>query len=434
MVLSNISVPLVSMVDAGVLGHLDDATPLAGVALAGAVFGIVFMSMNFLRMGTTGLTAQALGRQDFSAARTNLGQALIVSTSLALVLLAFKRPIASLAWSIMAAEPDVIAAADTYFRIRMWSAPTTLANFALIGWFIGMQNTRIPLVMVLVSNTVNIVLDLWLVGVVGLEEAGVAIASVSAEGTGMLVGLAGIRVALRGREGHLQTDLLMKAGAYRDFFNVNGHLFVRTLALDATFAFFTAQGARFGEIILAVNALLMNLQLLLSFALDGLANAAEALVGKAWGARDRTLLKAAVSRTLGWSVAIAVGFALAFAVGGRSLVALLSDIGAVRTAAAIFLPWLVLSPLVSVWSFLYDGVFVGATWARDMRNIMLISAIGVFLPAWWLTQGFDNHGLWLSFTLFMIARGAGMALVYRRRLREAPIIKWPATESEQYRP
>ena len=426
MVLSNISVPLVSMVDAGVLGHLDDATPLAGVALAGAVFGIVFMSMNFLRMGTTGLTAQALGRQDFSAARTNLWQALIVSTSIALLLLALKQPIASAAWTIMATEPDVIAAADRYFQIRMWSAPSTLANFVLIGWFIGMQNTRIPLAMVLVSNTVNIVLDLWLVNGAGLEETGVAIASVSAEGAGLVVGLACIPLALRGRSGSVQLAYLRRLSAYRDFFNVNGNLFVRTLALDATFAFFTAQGARFGEVILAVNALLMNLQLLLSFALDGLANAAEALVGKAWGACDKALLEAAVRRTLGWSVAIAAGFALSFAIGGQALIALLSALEPDRIDAAVYLPWLVLSPLVSVWSFLYDGVFVGATWARDMRNIMLISAVGVFLPVWWLSQPLGNHGLWLSFTVFMIARGAGMALIYRRRLREAPISEWPA--------
>ncbi|MEO1582625.1 MAG: MATE family efflux transporter [Pseudomonadota bacterium] len=428
MVLSNISVPLVSMVDAAVLGHLDSASPLAGVALAGAVFGIVFMSMNFLRMGTTGLTAQALGRDDYDAVRTTLSQALIVSTLIAFILFLLKPFIATTAWWLMPADADVIDAADTYFRIRLWSAPATLANFVLIGWFIGLQNTRIPLAMVITSNLVNIALDLWLVVGVGLQETGVAIASVSAEAAGMLVGFACIRGALQNKRGKIDTGALREPAAYREFFSVNGNLFVRTLALDATFAFLTAQGAKFGEVILAVNALLLNLQLLLSFALDGLANAAEALVGRAWGARQRESLKQAVRRTLGWSLGIAVGFSALFAIGGQTLIGWLTDIDPVRAAAAVFLPWLVLSPIVSVWSFLYDGVFVGATWAREMRDVMLASALLIFLPAWWLTRGLDNHGLWLAFTLFMAARGAGMALIYRQRLRQPPITAWPAID------
>lgn len=427
MVLSNISVPLLAMVDAGVLGHLENATPLAGVALAGAVFGIVFFSMNFLRMGTTGLTAQALGRDDFDGVRTALSQALIVSTIIAVLLIALQAPIANLAWRIMDADSGVLAAADTYFRLRIWSAPATLANYVLIGWLIGMQNTRVPLAMVIVTNLVNIVLDLWLVVGVGMAEDGVAIAAVAAEYSGMGVGLWFVARILADRPGTIDRGQLTQPAAYSEFFNLNGNLFIRTLALDATFAFFTAQGARFGEVILAANALLMNFQLLLSFALDGLANAAEALVGKAWGARERETLRLAVQRTLAWSLGIAGVFSLVFLIAGEALIGLLTNIDPVRTAAALFLPWLIISPLVSVWSFLYDGVFVGTTWAREMRDIMLFSALAIFLPTWWLTRGYDNHGLWFAFLAFMAARGAGMAWVCHTRLKQPPISEWPAT-------
>ena len=426
MVISNISVPLLSMVDAGVLGHLDTPTPLAGVALAGAVFGIMFFSMNFLRMGTTGLTAQALGRADDDALRTTLGQALIVAAGIAGILLALQLPIAAAAWHLMGAGPDVTAAAHRYFAVRVWSAPATLGTFVLIGWFIGLQNTRVPLAIVLVTNLTNVVLDLVLVIGFGLAERGVAAAAVAGEFAGLATGLALVPGVLRGRGGRVDRARLTRLAAYRDFFDVNANLFVRTLALDATFTFFTAQGARFGEVVLAANAILMNLQLLMSFALDGLANAAEALVGEAWGARGRARLQRAVRLSLAWSLAVAAGFSVLFAGFGPQLVAVLTDQASVRAAVATYLPWMILSPLISVFSFLYDGVFVGATWAADMRNIMLASSVLVFLPTWWLARGLDNHGLWLAFTTFMLARGAGMAWTCHRRLNTPPVSAWPA--------
>ncbi|MEE8345600.1 MAG: MATE family efflux transporter [Woeseiaceae bacterium] len=416
MILSNISVPLVGMVDTGVTGHLEDASYLAAVAVGATIFGFLYMGVNFLRMGTTGIAAQRFGADDFDGLRVALGQALIVALAIAAVLLLLQAPIARIALSLIGADARVSGFADQYFSIRIWSAPATLANFALIGWFIGLQNARVPLVIVLAINITNIVLDLVLVNLVGMKVDGVALASVIAEFTGFAVGLGFVVRELRAHEGHWIVSKLTSLREYAAFFAVNGNLFVRTMALMFTFAFITAQGARLGGMILAANAILMNLQYLLSFALDGFAHAAEALVGKAVGEGNREALKRSVALALRWSLIVAVGFSIFFALAGTSIIAILTDLSEIRETTARYLPWLILSPLVAVWSYLYDGVFVGATLAKEMRNIMLISTFVIFVPAWYALQFLGNHGLWLAFMLFMASRGIGMHYFYRQRL------------------
>lgn len=419
MILSNVSVPLLGMVDTGVTGHLDDAAYLGAVAVGATIFGFLYTGVNFLRMGTTGIAAQRYGADDAEGLRTSLGQALIVALSIALALLALQKPIGSLALDLLGAESDVTAFAAEYFYIRIWSAPATLANFALIGWFIGLQNARVPLLIVLVINLTNIVLDLLLVLVFGMKVDGIAAASVVAEFSGMFVGL-GVAVAeLKRRGGRWNRSRLLKPAAYAGFLSVNGHLFIRTLALMFTFAFVTAQGARQGALVLAANAILMNLQNLLSFALDGFAHAAEALVGKATGARSRELLDKSVRVTLRWSLYVALGFCVLFLAGGPLFIKLLTDLPEVRETTMRYLPWMVASPLVSVWSFLYDGVFVGATRAREMRDIMVVSTFAIFIPAFYALQFLENHGLWLAFLLFMASRGIGMHYFYETRVAKA---------------
>jgi multidrug resistance protein, MATE family len=423
MILSNVSVPLLGMVDTGVTGHLEDAAYLGAVAIGSTIFGFLYTGVNFLRMGTTGITAQRFGAGDFDGVRTSLGQALIVAGALALALLILQRPIGELALRLLGAGPEVTAFAREYFSIRILSAPATLANFALIGWFIGLQNARIPLVIVLVTNGVNILLDFALVPGLGMKVDGVAAATVAAEYIGLLVGLGFAAAELRRLGGSWDAPRLTMPAAYAAFLSVNGNLFVRTMALMFTFAFVTAQGARQGGLILAANAILMNMQLLLSFALDGFAHAAEALVGRAVGAGNRQALRRSVGLALKWSLYVAFGFCVLFLAGGPALIGTLTDLPAVREATLRYLPWIVASPLVSVWSFLYDGVFVGATRAREMRDIMLVSAFLVFVPAWYLLQFLGNHGLWLAFLLFMASRGIGMHFFYKRRvLRQVRIV------------
>lgn len=413
MILSNISVPLLGMVDTGVTGHLDSPAYLGAVAIGGIIFGFLYMGMNFLRMGTTGIAAQRYGAKDFDGLRVSLGQALIVATLIAITLIALQVPIGSVSLHLIGADPVTTSYALEYFSIRIWSAPATLATFVLLGWFIGLQNARVPLMIVVTVNIINIALDLLFVLVLGMKVDGVALASVIAEYAGMLLGLGFVVHALRKHPGHWVPAMLINVREYTTFFAVNGHLLARTMALMFTFAFVTAQGARLGSLILAANAILMNIQFLTSFALDGIAQAAEALVGKAVGENRRDALQRAVQLTLRWSLFFAAGFFALYIVLGPALIRLLTDLPEVRETALRYLPWLVVSPLISVWSFLYDGVYVGATRAREMRDIMIFSTFVIFLPAWYLLQGLGNDGLWLAFMLFMASRGIGMHMMYR---------------------
>jgi len=419
MILSNVSVPLLGMVDTGVVGHLENATYLGAVAIGGTLFGFLYTGMNFLRMGTTGIAAQRFGAGDNDGLRVSLGQALIVALLIASALLALQVPIGRFAITLIGGGQDVQASAYTYFSIRIWSAPGTLANFVMVGWFLGLQNARVPLVIFLTINSTNIVLDLLFVIVLGMKVDGVALASVIAEYTALLVALGYAGHELRRREGRWPFGRLFNIRAYSAYFSVNANLFIRTMALMFTFAFVTAQGARLGGLILAANAVLMNLQNLTAFGLDGFAHAAEALVGKAVGGQRRDALERSVRLCLKWSLIFAVFFFAFYALVGPLIISLLTDLPNVRNTAMEYLPWLVVSPLVSVWSFLYDGVYVGATQARAMRNIMVFSTVLVFVPAWFVLQGLGNHGLWLAFTLFMASRGVGMHIGYRRRVLPA---------------
>jgi MATE family multidrug resistance protein len=414
MILSNVSVPLLGMVDTGVTGHLDSSVYLGAVAIGAMIFSFLYTGVNFLRMGTTGITAQSFGADDNDGLRVSLGQALIVALLIAFALIALQVPVGRLAMQLLGPDAETQTFALEYFSIRIWSAPGTLANFALIGWFIGLQNARIPLLIFLTINITNIVLDLLFVIVLGMKVDGVALASVFAEYSGLLVGGAFAVAALRKRAGHWPIPRLINLSAYKAFFSVNANLFVRTMALMFTLGFVTAQGARLGGLILAANAVLMNFQNLTSFGLDGLAHAAEALVGKAVGQKDRHAIEESVRLTLKWSLIFSVGFTVVYLIAGRSLIGILTDLPDVRETAIRYLPWMIASPLVSVWSFLYDGVYVGATRAKEMRNIMVFSTFFVFLPAWYFLQPLGNDGLWLAFLVFMASRGAGMYIGYKK--------------------
>ena len=414
MILSNISVPLLGMVDTGVTGHLESPVYLGAVAIGAMIFSFLYTGMNFLRMGTTGITAQSFGADDNDGLRVSLGQALIVALAVAFALIALQRPLGKIAMHLLGPDVETEAYAIEYFSIRIWSAPGTLANFALIGWFIGLQNARIPLYIFLTINITNIVLDLLFVLVFGMKVDGVALASVFAEYSGLLVGGTFALSTLRKRSGHWPVARLINVSAYKAFFSVNANLFIRTMALIFTLGFVTAQGARLGGLVLAANAVLMNFQHLTSFGLDGLAHAAEALVGKAIGQKRRDALEQSVRLTLKWSLIFSLGFTLAYAAAGQFIIGILTDLPDVRETAIRYLPWMIASPLVSVWCFLYDGVYVGATRAKEMRNIMLISTLVIFLPAWYLLQPLGNDGLWLAFLIFMASRGIGMHIGYRK--------------------
>ena len=416
MILSNITVPLLGMVDTGVTGHLENAVYLGAVAIGSTIFGFLYSGVNFLRMGTTGITAQRFGAEDHDGLRVALGQALVVALAIATALILLQVPLITLAMRLLGPEPEVAGFASEYFSIRIWSAPATLANYALIGWFIGLQNARVPLYIVLAINLTNIALDLVFVLLLGMKVDGVAAASVIAEFTGVAVGIIFVISELRRRGGHLVISHLTTLKEYAEFFSINANLFIRTMALMFTFAFVTAAGARMGGLILAANAILINLLHLIAFALDGLAHAAEALVGKAAGAKNRLALQRAVQLTMRWSLYVAIGFSILFWITGPIFVRVLTDIPDVVNTTLEYLPWMIAAPVIAFWAYLYDGVFVGATRAKEMRNNMVVSTFLVFIPAWFAFRFLGNHGLWLALMTFMASRGIGMHYYYRHRV------------------
>jgi MATE family multidrug resistance protein len=314
-------------------------------------------------------------------------------------------------------SPDVAALAAEYAAIRIWSAPAVLCQYTLVGWLIGTQFPRGPMVMLIIANGINIVLDVFFVTVLGWNSRGVAMATVMAEYGATAIGV--MIVLKRMPEGQqLTRELFGKVSDYLRILQVNRYIMVRTIALLLCLAFFTAQGARQGDVILAANAVLITFLLVISNALDGFANAAEALIGEAIGRGSRRRFKAVFASALRWSLWGALLLTIGFVLGGRWLISLLTGIEEVQTTAWQYLPWLWMLPFAAVWSYLLDGVFIGATRTREMQDTMLFAALGVFLPVWWLTTGWGNHGLWLALISLMLARAGSMGWLCWRYTRQ----------------
>ena len=412
MVVSNLSIPLLGAVDTAVMGHLPEPHFLGAVAVGALIFNTLYFGCNFLRMGTTGLTAQAYGARDLDGARATLARALLIALVLAAALLALQAPIGRLAFHLVEPSEAVAAEGMRYFFIRIWGAPAALANIALVGWFIGMQNTRAALALLLTVNGINIVLDLVLVLGFDLAVAGVAWATVAADYAGLALGLAvGARLARR-HGGRWRAHLVLDPAAMRRFLGINRDIFLRTLFVITAFALFTTLSAREGDVVLAANAVLLNFVVFFNFAFDGFAFAAEALTGRALGARRRDDLARAIRACLLWCLVLALLTAAVYGLAGAPIVRVLTDIEAVRSVAFDSLPWLIALPLVAVWGIFFDGVFTGTTRTADMRNTMMLAFV-VFVPcAWFLREPIGNHGLWLAMTLLYAVRGAGLGIIY----------------------
>ncbi|MCP5239443.1 MAG: MATE family efflux transporter [Zoogloeaceae bacterium] len=409
--LSNVSTPLIGVVDTAIVGRIPDPAYIGAVALGALVFTFVFWAFGFLRMGTTGLTAQALGAGDAEELAAGLGRALLIAAVVGVALIALQWPIRELAFALIAGSERVEALARGYFEIRIWAAPATLANYALLGWFIGLGRTDIGLVLQLVLNLANIALDAWLVLGLGLDVRGVALGTLIAEYLAAAVGLF-IAVGYMRRHGaQLRLARLLLADRLRRTLAVNRDIMIRSLALILVFVWFMAEGARHGDVTLAANAVLMQFVSMSAYFLDGLAFAAEALVGRAIGERNRTALAAAVRLTSVWAVVVAVLVSVVYLLAGPWLIDALSTDSATRAAARIYLPWAALAPLAGVWAFQLDGIFIGATRSAEMRNAMLVSLL-VFLVAWWLLRPWGNHGLWAALYVNYLARTLTLGCYY----------------------
>ncbi|MFJ4496413.1 MULTISPECIES: MATE family efflux transporter [Pseudomonas] len=403
MILSNISVPLVALVDSTVIGHLPHAHQLGAVAVGASLYTFLAWAMGFLRMGTTGFAAQAAGRSDGAALRQILLQGLLLAMGLAVVLGTLGVPLSGVALHFMQPSAELDQLTREFFHTRLFGLPAALATYALVGWFLGTQNARAPLAILLSTNLINIVLNLWFV--IGLDwgVVGSARASVIAEWSGALLGLWLTRTALRAYPGQIIWSALKVWQSWRPLLAVNRDIFIRSLALQSVFFLITVQGARLGDATVAANALLLNGLLLTAHALDGLAHAVEALCGHAIGARDRLALRRSLVVAGGWSLIASLGFAVLFLLAGHLFIEMQTDIQSVRDTAFDYLPYLAVLPLIAVWSYLLDGLFIGATRAREMRNGMLLTVL-LLLPFAWFLQTLGNHGLWISFLLFMVLR------------------------------
>ncbi|MEE2022973.1 MATE family efflux transporter DinF [Alkalimonas mucilaginosa] len=409
MIASNLTIPLLSLVDTAVVGHLEHAWYLGGVALGSSLISLLFLLLGFLRMSTTGLTAQAFGAGDTKKQSDTLLQAASVAMMLAMLLLVLHPLVMPLVQQISQASSEVLQQAGIYFHIRIWSAPAALLNMVLLGWFLGLHNARYPMWLLLLNQSLNIVLDLLFVLGFGWKVAGVAAASVIADYTTLLVGLLLVRRLWQQHQlAPFKFGQLSRLTGYGRFFALNRDIFIRSLCLQLVFVFIAFRGASYGDTIVAANAVLITFLMLVSYALDGFAYAAEACTGKAVGAKDSSELQQLFAILAGWGLILGVAFSMVFWLGGTTLIGLLTSIAEVRQNAAHFLPWLIALPLIAVWSYLLDGIYIGATKAKAMRNSMLLSFAG-FVLCYALLQRLDNHALWLALSVFMLLRGVTLA-------------------------
>lgn len=414
-VVTNLTTPLLALCDVAVVGHLGSAVYIAAIAVGGTMFNMIYWLCGFLRMGSSGTTAQAYGAGDREGAYAVARRALLLAAAMGLLFVVLRHRLAALAMTVIDAPPDVLAPATDYFLICIWGAPAVLGTFVLTGWFLGMHNTRIPLGVSILVNVVNIALSLTLTGLCGLKMTGVAYGTLTAQWAGFAASLAaglyryGFPAVSRKR--------LADWGELRRFFRINGDIFLRTLCLVGVTLWFTRIGASQGTVMLAVNTLLMQMFTLFSYMMDGVAFAGEALCGRFYGAADRRALRDTVSGLLRVGIVGALAFTAVYFVGGQGLLSLLSSDGDVVHRSAEYFGWAVVIPAASFMAFVWDGVMIGLTRTRAMLMSMAVGALVFFGCYVVLFPRLGNHGLWIAFLSYLLCRGLTLHLLGRRSLR-----------------
>jgi len=418
MTLAYLTTPLLGLVDTAVVGQFGDAALLGGLAAGALIFDVVFTSFNFLRSGTTGLVAQAFGRGDALEEQAVFWRAVLIAVVAGVIFAALSPLVAIGGQWFMDAGPRVSEAMSVYIRIRLLAAPFSLINYAILGYVLGRGEGGLGLMLQLVLNGINITLCFLLGLKLGWGVAGVAWATVTGEFLAMLLGLAIVVRRFRATPS-LPRHRLLDMAAFLRMLSLNRDIMIRSFSLLAAFALFTRQGAQFGTVTLAANAVLMNFFLVAGYFLDGFATAAEQLAGRAVGARAEEPFRRAVRLTLFWGVGLAGAATVVLLFGGADLVAVVTTSQDVRSVADIYLPWAAFTALSGVLAFQMDGVFIGATWSRDMRNMMLLSFLVFAVALLTLAPAFGNHGLWAALPIFLLARGFSLLAILRLRVRPA---------------
>ena len=415
-IVSNITVPLLGLIDAAIVGHLGAASYIGAIAVGGMLFNIIYWIFGFLRMGTSGMTSQAYGQKDEAETMRILARSIGVGMLIALALIILQYPIERIAFTLMKATPEVERLASLYFRICIWGAPAVLGLYSISGWCIGMQNSRFPMYVAITQNIVNILASLVLVYGFGMKIEGVAIGTLVAQYAGLLMAAWLWTSHFKRLLPYVQLQTLLAKGAIRRFFQVNRDIFFRTLCLVAVTMYFTSAGAAQGEVILAVNTLLMHFFTFFSYIMDGFAYAGEALVGKHLGANDRPALRQMVHQLFVWGIVLSLVFTLVYGIGGKVFLGLITNEQSVITASSAYFYWVLAIPLAGFAAFLYDGIFIGATATRWMLYAMSIATIAFFLIYYGFREAMGNHALWLAFITYLALRGIVQGFLGRKIL------------------
>ena len=413
-IISNITIPLLGLVDLAIVGHLESNSYIGAIAVGSMIFNLIYWTFGFLRMGTSGITAQAFGARNFKEVMATLIRGLMVAMFAAILILVLQIPIEKISFLLIDGSAEVEQFARSYFYIRIWAAPATIALYALTGWFIGMQNTKIPMTIALIVNLLNIVFNYLFVYVFNFKSDGVAWGTLLAQYTGLVFAIVFLFIWYRKYFKYLQKVAVYNLQSIKVFFKINRDIFIRTISLLAVFTFFTSKSASVNDNVLAANSLLLQFLFIFSFLTDGFAYAAEALVGKLYGSQQFNKLKKVIKLIFVWGGFISVVFTLLYLFGNETLLALLTNQTEVIDIAKEYTFWVILIPIVSVASFIWDGVFIGLTATKHMRNSMIIAVFVIFFPAYYLfSSTFGNHALWFAFILFFLARGLVQTIMFR---------------------
>jgi len=409
-IVSNLSVPLLGLVDTALMGRLENVAYLGALAIGSMVFNFLYWGFGFLRMGTTGLTAQEFGAERREGMVMILVRVLFLAGLIGILMVLLKVPVVAVAFRFMDAGPEVTGFAQEYVDIRIFTAPAMMMLFGLQGWFLGMQNATFPMIITIVHNVLNIVLNLLFIQGFGMKVDGVAYGTLISTWLAFFLALGLFFWRYRGLMGDIRWDRFFLPEALLRYFSVNRDIFIRTLCLIFTFTFFTAMSARQGELVLAANTILLQLWLVASYGIDGFAYAAESLVGRYLGGRDDGRLQGVIRRVILWGVGLGAAISVVYGIFGRGILEIFTGNAEVIALAMSVIVWTVLAPAVSGLSYVLDGVFIGATRTGVMRNTMLIATLLVFLPVYWIgTKLVGVHGLWLAMLMFMLARGVSLA-------------------------
>ena len=419
-IISNITVPLLGLVDMMLMGHLSSPAYIGAIALGGTIFSVMYSFFSFMRAGTTGFTAQSVGSHDESEISYSLFRSMSIAVTASLLILCLQNPIAKLSFLILDGSDEVKNLAITYFYIRIWAAPANMFLYCFNGWFIGLQNTKIPMTIAIIINGFNIIFSVLFVVIFKQDVAGVALGTVIAQYCGLTTALIFLFTKYKRYLIRIKLDILLDVSKLKRFFRVNGDLMIRSILLVLTIAFFTNQSAKLGDNLLSVNMIILQSFYIFSYFTDGFAYAGEAIVGKFTGANDDVNLRKAIKCLFKWGAFITVPFTILYILFPTPFVKIISDNAAIIEAVTPYYIYMALIPIITVAAFLWDGIYIGATASKAIRNTMIISSIATFLPLWYfLTPAFGNHGLWISFLGFMLARGLSMTFMAKKNILQS---------------